>query len=46
MIGSNHSLTSSVGSPQIDGEIGVPLTGVSAVCNTNNVLRWNFSWLG
>jgi len=30
MIGSNHSLTSSVGSPQIDGEIGVPLTGVSA----------------
>jgi len=30
MIGSNHSLTSSVGSPQVDGEIGVPLTGVSA----------------
>ena len=30
MIGSNHSLTSSVGSLQVDGEIGVPLTGVSA----------------
>ena len=30
MVGSNHSLTSSVGSLQIDGEIGVPLTGVSA----------------
>ena len=30
MIGSNHSMTSSVGSPQVDGEIGVPLTGVSA----------------
>jgi hypothetical protein len=30
MIGSNHSMTTSVGSPQIDGEIGVPLTGVSA----------------
>ena len=30
MIGSNHSLTSSVGSPQIDGEIGVPLTGVQS----------------
>ena len=34
MIGSNHSLTSSVGSPQIDGEIGVPLTGVSATFAT------------
>ena len=30
MIGSNHSLTSSVGSPEVFGEIGVPLTGVSA----------------
>jgi len=30
MIGSNHSMTSSVGSLQVDGEIGVPLTGVSA----------------
>jgi hypothetical protein len=30
MIGSNHSLTSSIGSPQVDGEIGVPLTGVSS----------------
>ena len=30
MIGSNHSLTSSVGSLQVDGEIGVPLTGVEA----------------
>jgi hypothetical protein len=34
MIGSNHSLTSSVGSPQVDGEIGVPLTGVSATFAT------------
>ena len=30
MIGSNHSMTTSVGSPQVDGEIGVPLTGVEA----------------
>ena len=30
MIGANHSMTTSVGSLQIDGEIGVPLTGVSA----------------
>ena len=30
MIGVNHSMTTSVGSPQVDGEIGVPLTGVSA----------------
>jgi len=30
MIGANHSMTTSVGSPQIDGEIGVPLTGVEA----------------
>ena len=30
MIGSNHSLTSSVGSLDIDAEIGVPVTGVSA----------------
>ena len=30
MIGSNHSLTSSVGSPEVFGEIGVPLTGVSS----------------
>ncbi len=30
MIGANHSMTTSVGSPQVDGEIGVPLTGVSA----------------
>ena len=30
MIGSNHSLTSSIGSLQVNGEIGVPLTGVSA----------------
>jgi len=30
MIGSSHSLTSSVGNPTVFGEIGVPLTGVSA----------------
>ena len=30
MIGANHSMTTSVGSPQIDGEIGVPLTGVQS----------------
>ena len=30
MIGANHSMTTSIGSPQVDGEIGVPLTGVSA----------------
>jgi len=30
MIGSNHSMTTSLGSPQIDAEIGVPITGVSA----------------
>jgi len=34
MIGSNHSLASSVGSPQVDGELGVPLTGVSATFAT------------
>ena len=30
MIGANHSMTTSVGSLQVDGEIGVPLTGVEA----------------
>ena len=30
MGGAQHSMTASVGSPQVDGEIGVPLTGVSA----------------
>ena len=30
MIGAQHSMTTSVGSPQVDGEIGVPLTGVEA----------------
>ena len=30
MIGSNHSMTASVGSPTVIGEITVPLTGVSA----------------
>ena len=30
MIGSNHSLTSSVGSVDADGEVGVPLTGVQS----------------
>ena len=30
MIGANHSMTTSIGSPQVDGEIGVPLTGVEA----------------
>ena len=30
MIGANHSMTTSVGSLQVDGEIGVPVTGVSA----------------
>ena len=34
MIGANHSMTTSVGSPQIDGEIGVPLTGVSSTFAT------------
>ncbi len=34
MIGSNHSLTSSVGSLQVDGEIGVPLTGVESTFAT------------
>ena len=34
MIGSNHSLTSSVGSLQVDGEIGVPLTGVQSTFAT------------
>jgi len=34
MIGSNHSLTSSVGSLQIEGEIGVPLTGVQSTFAT------------
>ena len=34
MIGSNHSMTTSVGSPQIDGEIGVPVTGVSSTFAT------------
>ena len=30
MLSSNASMRSAVGSPQVDGEIGVPLTGVSA----------------
>ena len=30
MIGANHSMTSSVGSVDIDAELGVPVTGVSA----------------
>ena len=30
MIGANHSMTTSVGSPTIIGEIGVPLTGVQS----------------
>ena len=30
MIGANHSMTTSVGSLQVDGEIGVPITGVEA----------------
>ena len=34
MIGANHSMTTSVGSLQIDGEIGVPVTGVSATFAT------------
>jgi hypothetical protein len=34
MIGSQHSMTASVGSPQVDGEIGVPLTGVSSTFAT------------
>jgi len=34
MIGSNHSLTSSVGSLEVFGELGVPLTGVSATFAT------------
>jgi len=34
MIGENHSMTSSVGSPNVFGEIGVPMTGVSATFAT------------
>jgi hypothetical protein len=34
MIGANHSMTTSVGSPQVDGEIGVPLTGVQSTFAT------------
>jgi hypothetical protein len=34
MIGSNHSMTTSVGSPEVFGELGVPLTGVSATFAT------------
>ena len=34
MIGANHSMTASVGSLDVDGEIGVPLTGVSATFAT------------
>jgi hypothetical protein len=34
MIGSNHSLTSSVGSLDIDAEIGVPITGVQSTFAT------------
>jgi len=34
MIGANHSMTSSVGSPNVFGEIGVPMTGVSATFAT------------
>ncbi len=34
MIGANHSMTSRVGNPQIDGEIGVPVTGVSSTFAT------------
>tara|TARA_R100000655_G_scaffold109423_1_gene163869 strand:+ start:77 stop:1333 length:1257 start_codon:yes stop_codon:yes gene_type:complete len=34
MIGANHSMTTSVGSLQVDGEIVVPLTGVSATFAT------------
>ena len=30
MLSSNASMRSAIGSPQVDGEIGVPLTGVSA----------------
>jgi hypothetical protein len=30
MIGSNHSLTSSIGSVVVDAEIGVPVTGVQS----------------
>jgi len=37
MIGSNHSMTTSVGSPQIDGEIGVPVTGVSSTFATPTI---------
>ena len=34
MVGANHSMTTSVGSPQVDGEIGVPLTGVQSTFAT------------
>jgi len=34
MIGANHSMTSSVGSPNAFGEIGVPLTGVESTFAT------------
>ena len=34
MLSSNASMRSAIGSPQVDGEIGVPLTGVSATFAT------------
>ena len=34
MVGANHSMTTSVGDPQVDGEIVAPLTGVSATFAT------------
>ena len=46
MIGSNHSLTSSVGSPNVFGELGIPLTGVSAtfatpvLADTGTLVGW------
>ena len=46
MIGANHSMTTSVGSPNIDAELGVPVTGVEAtfatptVSNVGTLVGW------
>jgi hypothetical protein len=34
MVGANHSMTTSVGSPDIDAELGVPVTGVESTFAT------------
>ena len=46
MVGANHSMTTSVGSPNIDAELGVPVTGVEAtfatptVSNVGTLVGW------